>query len=210
MWQNVRENERAYAASQARTEIERGQWRDALGSLDRAQARLDLGSYARESTLARIRCYEGLELRTLSRSHHRLIEDFYTGEEQALPDPDGSSIFRVGDTDAADYEPPPSWLAIPSPRYSPYARRSKIVGRVVVGFELGKNGSPTRLRVLEMPHPLLASWALEALALSKPDEEGKSQALMPGGRYVATFRFHWHWAEEDEAEEEAEDRFVED
>jgi hypothetical protein len=202
MWQRVRENERAYAANQARTELERGHWREALRSLDRAQARLDLGPYARESTQGRIRCYEGLELRALSRAHHRLIEDFYTGEEQALPEADGSSIFRVADMDPADYEPPPSWLAIPSPRYSPYARRSKIVGRVVVGFELAKDGSPTRLRVLEMPHPLLASWALEALALSQPDEEGERQALMPGGRYVTTFRFHWHWAEDDKEDGE--------
>jgi hypothetical protein len=202
MWQRVRENERAYAASQAHTELERGQWRDALASLDRAQARLDLGSYARKSTLARIRCYEGLELRSLSRAHHRLIQDFYTGEKQALPEADGSSIFRVPDRNLAHYEPPPSWLAIPSPRYSPYARRSKIVGRVVVGFALGKNGRPTRLRVLEMPHPLLASWALEALAASEPDDEGERQALMPGGHYVTTFRFHWHWAEENEGEGE--------
>jgi hypothetical protein len=201
MWNRVREQERNFAISSARTQAQRGNCAEALTSLDRAQARLDLGPYARESTLARTRCYEVLGLEELARGHRRLIADFYTNEPQALPAADGSSVFRVTGVDPSAYESPPSMLKFQQPRYSPYASRSRIVGRVVVSFQLAGNGEPTKLRVLEMPHPLLATWAMESVAAARPRKGADPSNLMPGGQYIATFSFEWRWAEGEQEEE---------
>ena len=203
MWKRVREQERVYAVGDARTQAQRGQCAEALASLDRAQARMDLGGYARESTLARIRCYEKLGLDELAQGHRRLVTDFYTDEPRALPEADGSSIFRAKDVDATEYERVPSILELKQPRYSAYASRSKIVGRVVVSFQLAGNGRPTKLRVLEMPHPLLATWAMEAIAQAKPKRGADASTLPPGGKYVATFVFEWRWAKGEEEDEDA-------
>ena len=205
MWQKVRESERHNAIRNARTQAQRGQCADALEALDRAQARLDLGGYSRESTLARLRCYEKMGLQELASGHRRLVEDFYTAEPFANPAADGSSVFRVEGIDPLDYGRPPSALKVPAPRYTPYASRSKIVGRVIIGFQLAGNGRPTRLRVLEMPHPLLASWSLEAVAQAGL-KKGTDPASLPRDRkFIATFYFQWRWAEdeEEEAKEEA-------
>jgi hypothetical protein len=201
MWDRVRERERLFAVENARTQTGRGQCVEALDSLDRAQARLDLGAYARESVLARIRCYEKLGLETLAAGHRRLLEDFYTGETQALPAADGSSVFRVSEVDPRGYDKVPSALEIERPRYSPYASRSKIVGRVVVAFDLDRDGGPAKLRVLEMPHPLLATWAMEAVAKAEPRRRTDATRLAGGGRYVTTFVFEWRWAKPEEEDE---------
>jgi len=200
-WDANRERERIFALNNARTQTGRGQCEEALASLDRSQARIDLGPYARESTLARIRCYEKLGLVEFASAHRRMITDFYTDEPMAFPDPDGSSIFRVKTISDRGYERPPSWLAFPAPRYSPYAQRSKIVGRVVVAFELAGNNTPRKIRVLEMTHPLLATWTIESIASGRPKKKNGTTVLMPGGRYVTTFVFEWRWAKEAQEEE---------
>jgi uncharacterized protein YceK len=194
VWDRVRENERSMSVASARTEAKRGQCAEALDSLDRAQARIDLGAYARESTIARARCYEKLGLDTLAYAHRRMIDDFYTQEPMAYPAADGSSVFRVTSLPEGGFERPPSWLAFPEPRYSRYAQRSKIVGRVVVAFELASNDSPRNIRVLEMPHPLLATWAAEAVSQARTRKKPADANLMPGGQYVVTFVFEWRWA----------------
>ena len=202
MWDRVREQERMFALDSARTQTNRGQCASALRSLDRAEAKVDLGPYAREATLSRQRCYEKIGEQEVAAAHRRLIDDFYTDKPMALPEPDGSSVFRVKALSSDAFERPPSWLEIPSPRYTPYAQRSKIAGRVVIAFDLNKNGRPQRIRVLEMSHPLLASWAIEAVASAKPSKKEKgSNLLMPGGRFATTFVFEWHWAKEEPASE---------
>ena len=193
MWKKLRERERIFALETARNQIERGRCVRGLDGLDRAQAKLDLGAYARESTAARARCYEKLELSQLASGHRRLIADFYTTEPMAFPEADGSSVFRVQSLASGGYEATPNALTIPQPRYPPYARRSRIVGRVVVAFELGSSGKPEKIRVLEMPHPLLATWAIEAVARATM-ESGNNIVLMPGSRYVTTFLFESRWA----------------
>jgi len=195
-WEGTRERERLFALENARTQTGRGQCQAALASLDRAQARLDLGLYSRESTIARARCYDRLGLTELATAHRRLATDFYTDEPMALPAADGSSIFRVKKIAPGSFSRPPSWLKMPPPRYSPYAQRSKIVGRVVVSFELAGNDTPRKIRVLEMPHPLLATWAIESISLGEPKKK-QGAPLMPGGRYVTTFLFEWRWAKEE-------------
>ena len=202
MWDRVREQERMFALDSARTQTDRGQCASALQSLDRAEARIDLGPYAREATLSRQRCYEKIGQQEAAAAHRRLIDDFYTDQPMALPEPDGSSVFRVKALPSDGFERPPSWLEVPSPRYTPYAQRSKIVGRVVIAFDLNKNGRPQRIRVLEMNHPLLASWAIEAIASANPSmKDRRPHLLMPGGPFVTTFVFESHWAKEEPTSE---------
>ena len=196
LWDRVRENERMYSLETARTQTGRGQCAKALQTLDRAQARIDLGSYAREATVARARCYEKLELENLAYAHRRLIDDFYTDEPMAFPEADGSSTFRVKTLPSGGFARPPKWLQLPAPRYSPYAQRSKIVGRVVISFEIARNNKPKKIRVLEMGHPLLATWAIESIAQAKGKKKAGTPELMPGGRYVTTFLFEWRWDKE--------------
>lgn len=196
MWDRHRESERMFALDNARTHTQRGQCAKALSELDRAQARIDLGPYARESTRARARCYDKLELNEMAAAHRRMIQDFYTEEPLAYPEADGSSIFRVRSVPSGGFDRPPSWLKIAAPRYPEYARRSKITGRVVVSFELAGNDTPRAIRVLEMPHPLLATLAIEAIAQAKPRKKAGAPELMPGGRFVTTFAFEYRWAKE--------------
>ncbi len=195
-WDRTRERERMFAVSKARTQTGRGQCAAGLASLDRAQARIDLGSYARESTLARTRCYAKLGWDQFASAHRRLATDFYNDEPMAFPEADGTSVFRVKTIPAGGFERPPSWLDFPAPRYSAYARRSKITGRVVISFELASDRKPKKIRVLEMPHPLLATWAIEAIAAAQPKKQGDHSVLMSGDRYVTTFLFQWRWAKE--------------
>jgi len=202
MWDRVREQERMFALDSARTQTSRGQCAAALRSLDRAEARIDLGPYSREATLSRQRCHAKIGQQEMAAAHRRLIDDFYTDEPMAFPEPDGSSVFRVKVLPSGGFERPPSWLEIPAPRYTPYAQRSKIVGRVVIAFELGQDDRPRRIRVLEMNHPLLATWAIEAIASAKPSKKKKGpNLLMPGGHYVTTFSFEWRWAKEEPTSE---------
>ncbi|MFK7895673.1 MAG: energy transducer TonB [Myxococcota bacterium] len=197
MWNRVRERERVYSLETARVQTQRGQCIQGLESLDRSEARLDLGIYAREAISARIRCYEKLGAQELATAHRRLLTDYYTDEPMALPEADGSSVFRVSGIDASEYQTPPSWLKITRPRYSAYAQRSKIIGRVVLSFELARNGTAKKVRVLEMPHPLLASWAIESVVNAGQERQkgGKSVNVVPGGQYLTTFMFEWRWAD---------------
>ena len=201
MWDQHRERERLFALEAARTHTRRGQCEKAIGELDRAQARVDIGAYSTESILARVRCYEKLGMTELATAHRRLMDDFYTKEPMAYPDPDGSSIFRVRTISKGGYDRPPNWLKISAPRYPEFARRSQITGRVVVSFELAGNDRPRSIRVLEMPHPLLATWAIEAIVQAQPKKKKDTTKLMPGGRYVTTFVFEYRWAREQPTEE---------
>ena len=200
MWNRVRENERAFALENARTQAKRGKCADALVSLDRAEAVMAIDRFAIESLQIRIRCYEKLGHDEAMSAHRRLLEDFYTEEPMAFPAHDGSSVFRAHESAPIRFERPPSWLEIHRPRYTPYAQRSKIVGRVVVIFALAPSGRTTRIRVLEMPHPLLASWAIEAIVQAKPARAMKDKVpvLESERTFVATFNFEWRWADEPE------------
>ena len=194
MWRRVAERERLFAVEAARVQVRRGQCVDALASLDRAEAGIEIGLYAREAIGARARCYEELGLREMARAHRQLLADFHGSAPMAESVSGRPSILRVEEERSRELGPPPSWLRIEAPRYSRYARRSKIVGRVVVSFDLGRDGRPTRIRVLETPHPLLASWAIEAIARSGP-EKNRKPVFVPGLRYVSGFDFQWRWAE---------------
>jgi hypothetical protein len=199
LWERVRENDRMMALEMARTQTGRGQCEKAFESLDRSQARIDLGPYSRESTIARTRCYDKLGLSELAAAHRRMVADFYTDEPMAFPEPDGNSVFRAKFVSKrGGVSSPPHWLKIEPPRYNDYAKRSKIIGRVVVVFEIAGNNRPRKIRVLEMPHPLLATWAIEAVASAKAKRKKDSPNLVPGTQFTATFRFEYRWAGQEE------------
>lgn len=195
-WENVRESERGFALENARSDAKRGKCVEALDGLDRAQAIMSIDRFAIEANQIRIRCYEKLGLPELQAAHRRLLEDFYTEEPMAFPADDGSSIFRASGNIPAKFDRPPSWLEIERPRYTPYAQRSKIVGRVVVQFGLGAGGTTNQIRVLEMTHPLLASWAIDAVAQAKPKRKDEVPIVESDRNYVTTFNFEWRWANE--------------
>ena len=201
MWQQVREGERTSALESARDQARRGKCDAALVSLDRAQASLNIGAYARESTVTRGRCYGELGHTELAAAHRRLLTDFYENEPMAIPEPDGSSVFRVANVTLDGFNRPPSGLRIPAPRYNAYARRSGIIGRVVLSFDLASDGRPRMIRVVEMPHPLLASWAIEAVAQAS-FRKNQKPLLAPGEHYLSLFDFEWHWAREKEKQKE--------
>jgi hypothetical protein len=199
MWNRVRERERVFAVESAREYSRNGRCEAALQSLDRAQAKLDLGPFARESTIIRAHCYENLGQVELATAHRRLLTDFY--ENQAIParDADGTEVFRAADVILEEYGPPPSPLKMKPPRYNSFARRSGIVGRVVVSFDLSGEGKPTRIRVLEMPHTLLATWAIEAV-LESHLRKMPSQLPAAGAHYLTILDFKWRWAKPAESE----------
>lgn len=196
MWDSVRENERGFALSNARNHAKRGKCMLALEDLDRAEAIMSIDRFAIEATQLRIRCYEKLGLSVLHSAHRRLLDDYYTEEPMAFPAADGSSVFRVTKDAPRRFERPPSWLEIARPRYTSYAQRSKIIGRVVITFGLAANGRTKDIRVLEMPHPLLASWAIEAIAQAKPKRTGEAPIIESDRVYVTTFNYEWRWADE--------------
>lgn len=198
MWDRVRENERTFALENARTNAKRGKCKEALEDLDRAEAIMTIDAFAIEALSMRIRCYEKLGQSELRAAHRRLLDEFYSEEPKAFPAADGSSVFRVRNEAPTRFEAPPSWLSIERPRYSPYAQRSKIVGRVVLAFELAPGGRTTAIRVLEMPHPLLATWAIEAVAQAKPRRGMKDSVPVVRSErtFVTNFSFEWRWADE--------------
>jgi Gram-negative bacterial TonB protein C-terminal len=196
MWDAVRENERGFALENARNLSKRGKCVEALEALDRAEAIMSIDRFAIEATQMRIRCYEKLGLHEFESAHRRLLEDFYTEEPMAFPAADGSSVFRASGDVPTQFDRPPSWLKIERPRYTPYAQRSKIVGRVVVKFGLAEGGMTNQIRVLEMSHPLLASWAIEAVAQAKPKRKNQVPVIESDRDYVTTFNFEWRWANE--------------
>lgn len=198
MWNALRENERGFALENARNNAKRGKCAEALEDLDRAEAIMAIDRFAIEATQLRIRCHERLEQFVQQSAHRRLLDDYYKEEPMAFPAMDGSSVFRARENTPTRFEKPPSWLDIARPRYTPYAQRSKIVGRVVVQFSLGEGGKTKDIRILEMPHPLLANWAIEAVAHAKPKRgmSGKVPVIESERIFVTTFNFEWRWADE--------------
>jgi hypothetical protein len=202
MWQAVRKREYAYSVESARGYARAGKCEPALKSLDRAQASLNLGPFARESTAIRARCYEKLGLEELASAHRRLLTDFYVGEPISAPGPDELPVFRVADVNLDDHSPAPSSLKITPPRYNSFAGRSGLVGRVVIAFDISEDGKPTNVRVLEMPHTLLATWAIEAIVESRIRKKARPW-VAPAEHYLTVLSFTWRWAKQTEAEEDS-------
>ena len=174
MWDVIRENERGFALDNARNQSKRGKCVEALDALDRAEAIMEIDRFAIESTQIRIRCYEKLGLPELQVRPSPPAPGLLHRRADGVPG--GATArrsFVLPPTCRPEFDRPPSWLKIERPRYTAYAQRSKIIGRVVVGFGLREGGKTNQIRVLEMSHPLLASWAIEAVAQAKPKRTGQ-------------------------------------
>ena len=168
-WAAVREQEREHAAKNVEMRVARGDCRGAMPSLERAQATAELGDYGASSTLTKAQCLERLGEREQSRAHYRLLRDFYPdfrpkrianefGENDASLELALGQAPSLGGLHA---------LELGKPRYSPSADRSRLGGPVLVRFWVAEDQSIRDIRVLDMPHPLLASWAIEAVAIAK-------------------------------------------
>jgi hypothetical protein len=171
-WASVREQERGYAAKNAEMRIARGDCRGAMPSLERAQASAELGDYATASTLTKAQCLDRIGEREQSRAHYRLLRDFYPGFRpqriaEEFGEKDTTLEFELGEAPALGGL---HALELGKPRYSPSADRSQLGGPVLVRFWVAEDRSIRDIRVLEMSHPLLASWAIEAVAKSKLEE----------------------------------------
>lgn len=193
-WDRLRESERGFAVDNARTYARRGRCDEALATLDHAQTRLEIGAFGEEATRMRARCYAELGRVAAAHAHRRLLDDFYGPGSDTRPDPDGSSVFRVPGATLDGLQSPPEGFPLASPTYNESARRSGIRGRVVIAFELSAQLRTSNIRVLEMPHPLLASWAIEAIERSPDREKRKKRSnnttlFVPDGRFVTTYQF---------------------
>jgi len=194
MWRQLRESERRGAVERARSYAKRGDCAETLVALDHAESSLDIGRFAEEATQMRVICYERLGQNAIAHAHRRLFEEFYERPDPAYPTGLGDDVFRVKTVPDANILPVPSGYIIPPPNYSEFARRSHIVGRVVVSFEIASDDTPKAIRILEMPHPLLATWAIEAVAQGRRKNLGKGPPFIPEQRYITTFAFAYHWA----------------
>lgn len=171
-WAGVRERERRFALENAETRVQRGDCGGAMSSLERAQATADLGGYGAQSTLTKAECLDRLRRYEQSRAHYRLLRDFYPDfrpERIAQEFSEGDEFHELGLGEAPALGTLPA-LELGEPRYSMSADRSQLSGRVLIRFWVGEKGEIRDIRVLEMPHPLLASWAIEAVASSKMEK----------------------------------------
>ena len=83
------------------------------------------------------------------------------------------------------------------------------MGRVVVSFRLADAGRAREIRVLEMPHPLLGTWAIEAIARAEKKKRLKQDpVIVPKDLYVTTFSFEWRWADDPSGSSDAEEQDV--
>jgi hypothetical protein len=204
MWAQVRERDRKSAEKTAQRFAERGQCAQAIASAESAQEAPELGDFAAKSTWIKARCLDALGQREQALAHWRLLADFYSDSPWAGEIPpkvrEAISIRAASDAVAA-----PSDLRLPRARYSRGAERSHLIGTVVVGFTLDRTGATRQIRVLENPHPLLSSWAIEAIARAQLGSDSQRRLDLPI-RSGVSMRFSSHWAEVEAAkaaEEEA-------
>ena len=197
MWESMRQSERASAAREFERLLEDGKCAEALPVLERAQADRALGAFAAKSTAQKAICLERVGRTEEALAHRRLLVDFFADSAAAqriLPE-ERERLFALG---AWPRVPPPPAVEVPGPRYSRSAERSQIEGAVVVGYRLDRDARVSDIRVLESPHPLLASWAIEAVAQA----EAESGLLEPVSA-AASFEFRRRWGSS--AEQEAEE-----
>lgn len=184
-WAAVRENERDFAMRSAQARVEAGDCRAALPSLERAQAHRELGRYAARSTLMKARCLVHLGRAEEGKAHYRLLRDFHPEFQPELVADELREIATPLQQARADAQRSTdlSDLRIPRPRYSASADRSYLSGAVLLRFDLLPGPRVEAIRVLEPTHPLLASFAVEAVAQTE-----LARGVELTGRRAATAR----------------------
>jgi len=197
MWASIRERDRRSAEKTTQRLAERGQCARAIASAESAQAARELGGFAARSTWIKARCLDALAQREQGLAHWRLLADFYSDSPWAgkIP-PDARESIAI--RPASPLVAVPGDLKLPKARYSESAERSHLIGTVVVDFTLDRRGTTRQIRVLENPHPLLSSWAIEAVARAKLASDSRPRADLPI-RSAVSMRFSSHWAETEAA-----------
>ena len=191
MWESVRESQRLSSVRLARELVERGSCERALETIGRAQSTAELGRFEAESIWLRARCLSRLERSQQALAHWRLLADHYSESpfSRRIPAEVREQLGRRAETRAPSS---PKAFEAPQPRYEPGAQQAKLVGSVWLEFDLDEAGGVGDIRVIETPHPLLASFAVEALALGKWTDRSLPVRM---GRYGAKYRFEHHFAQ---------------
>jgi len=198
--ERLRESERNAAAANARKLVARRDCAAALPALERAQAARELGAFEAESSWLKLRCLEALGRTQEALAHQRLLSDFHP--DFAPIAAQGRAALASGEAPAAPLPlaPAPALraLAIPRARFTPDAERSRVVGEVVVRFRVERGGRVEGIRVLETPHPLLASWAIEAIANASLQSDAAEESLPAEGALRFHFQHRWQAPDADE------------
>jgi len=194
MWGAIGESQRQSSVSLSRDFVERGSCLRALESLERAQTRRDLGAFAAESVWLRARCLDALGHVEQALAHWRVLHDHYGETRWAARIPEQVAP-RLGAPEHLRARPAPEAFEIPKPRYSAGAQRASIAGAVWVEYRLDEEGRPGEIRVIAPAHPLLVSYAVEAVEAGEWRESVGAATPLP--RRAAThFRFESLWMEE--------------
>lgn len=204
-WEGVRERERQFSLRHAREQVNRGNCGRGLASLERAQASAELGAFEAESIWLKARCLERMGRHEEALAHLRMLGDFYADSTYAASLPESvvkelAAFPLAAAQEAARTLTTPPHLDIPRAHYSRVADRYRLTGSVRVFYTVERNGHTAAFRVVESAHPLLAGWALQALAAAKlEDADDAPQA----SRSVATgFFFSSKWEDEEEGDGE--------
>lgn len=193
MWAGIRERDRKSAEKTSQRLAERGQCGRAIASAENAQAAKELGDFAAKSTWLKARCLDALAMHEQSLAHWRLLADFYSDSpwaEELSPSLREAIAIRP----ASPIVAAPHDLKLPKARYSRSAERSHLIGVVLVEFTLDRTGASRQIRVLENPHPLLSSWAIEVVAQAELGPDSSQRMDLPF-RTAVNLRFSSHWAE---------------
>jgi len=199
-WKGVRERERQFSLRHAREQVGRGNCERGLASVERAQGSAELGDFAAESIWLKARCLTRVGRRPEALAHWRMLGDFYPDSPYAesLPGPLAAEL-EAFPLAAAREESlslrTPHDLVIPQAYYSKVAERYRLTGSVRILYAVGSDGRTSGLRVVDFAHPLLAGWALQAIAGAKledaDDAPKKSRSAATG------FSFASKWDEKD-------------
>lgn len=205
-WASVREGERNRSEKQANSYFKAGRCERALEQLDRSEAAQDLGSYGADATYQRAVCLEKLGHKEAARANYLMVVDFYPEsrvKSLALGKLGRSKVRGEFSKDQAGLSPAPlpSQVEVPNSRYSEAAERSGLVGDTVLVFTLEADQSVSGIRVVEMGHPLLASWAIESVSQVTLRESAAPLSLPMQTVTRIIFSSHWHGDGEEASKE---------
>ncbi len=181
-WESIRRHEHAVSWNRAVDLAASDRCEAAIASIERAQNEKSLTRrFAAESTWLKANCLNALGRREEALAHYRFLRDFLGDSPHldSLPE----AVLGEDPALAGPVELTSTTLDLPTARYSSAARKAGISGTVEIRYELDPHGAAVRIRVVREAHPLLASWAIEAVAAGR----AQPQPTAPAG--YAVFRF---------------------
>jgi len=198
MWDSIRESQRQSSIGLSRDFVKRGEWSRAFESIERAQTRRQLGAFAAESVYLKAVSLAAIDRDEEALAHWRLLHEQYGDTRWAERIPSEVRPL-LGEAERLRARAAPIAFEMPKPRYGKGAQRASIAGPVWVEYVLDEAGTAIELRVIQSAHPLLAGYALEAVASGRWRESAGTSVVLPR-RALSLFRFESLWM--DEAEEE--------